>query len=99
MELIPWLYYTKYFPFCYKIVSSYTNDESTVMSIINDAFCEEPLQPYIDKICDELDTRLLISGYQAINQSVQVSNQCEILFIRGLFEFIEKYFVIELSTA
>lgn len=50
-----------------------------VFTIINDAFTEKPLQPYIDKICDKIEATMLVSGYQALNQSVVAKKNCKIL--------------------
>jgi len=50
-----------------------------VFTIINDAFSDKPLQPYIDKLCTELDSTLIVSGYQAISQEVQAPENCKIL--------------------
>lgn len=50
-----------------------------VFTIINDAFSEEPLQPYVDKLCKNIEARILISGYQALNQKVVAPKNCKIL--------------------
>ena len=58
-----------------------------VFTIINDAFTEAPLQPYIDKICDKISSTMLVSGYQALNQSVVAKESCKIL--PGLGDVVE----------
>lgn len=58
-----------------------------VFTIINDAFTETPLQPYIDKICDKISSTMLVSGYQALNQSVVAKESCKIL--PGLGDVVE----------
>lgn len=50
-----------------------------IFTIINESFAEKPLQPYVDKICKEFDSTLLLSGYQAMNQSVVGCQKCEVL--------------------
>jgi DNA-binding transcriptional MerR regulator len=50
-----------------------------IFTIINDSFAEKELQPYIDQILDEYNGKLIISGYQALNQSIQSTEQCKVL--------------------
>lgn len=58
-----------------------------VFTIINDSFSEKHLQPYVDKILDNLPVKFLLSGYQAFNQSVVASENCKILL--GLDDVIK----------
>ena len=50
-----------------------------IFTIINDSFAERPMQPYIEKITEEYEGKLLISGYQALNQSLESTEQFEVL--------------------
>jgi len=62
-----------------------------VFTIINESFAEIPLQPYVDKIAKEIDATLILSGYQALNQSVVASDKCRILStLDEVSMFIEK---------
>lgn len=62
-----------------------------IFTIINESFSEKPLQPYIDKIAAEFDATLILSGYQALNQSVVASDKCKILStLNHVLEFTDK---------
>ena len=50
-----------------------------VFTIINDAFADVPLQPYVDKICDSIDATFLVSGFQALSQSIVAPKNCFIM--------------------
>ncbi len=50
-----------------------------LFTIINDSFSEQEMQPYIDQILEEFDGKLIISGYQAVNQSIQSTENCLVL--------------------
>lgn len=50
-----------------------------VFTIVNDSLSGKALQPYVNKICNELDVKLVLSGYQAMNQSVVASDKCKIM--------------------
>lgn len=45
---------------------------SHIFTIFNDSFSETPLQPYIDSLLEKTgDAKILISGYQTIQQKIQ----------------------------
>lgn len=50
-----------------------------IFTIINDSFSERAMKPYIDKILQEYSGKLIISGYQAVNQSLESNEQYEVL--------------------
>lgn len=67
-----------------------------IFTIINDSFAERELKPYIDHILSQYDGKLIISGYQAVNQSLASTENCKILsslnevneYIKSLKELI-----------
>ena len=65
--------YKKLFTACKLVKPKY------VFTIINDAFSETPLQPYVDKINEEIDATFLLSGFQAMNQYIQENDKCKVL--------------------
>ncbi len=50
-----------------------------IFTIINDSFSEQEMQPYIDHLLGQFDGTLIISGYQAVNQSIKTTDRCRIL--------------------
>ncbi len=70
-----------------------------IFTIINESFSEKPLQPYVDKICQEFDSTLLLSGYQAMNQSIVASDTCKVLStLDQVLMFIDNLTEINLIT-
>jgi len=75
-------------------VSHYKPDY--VFTIINDSFAERPMKPYLEQITSEYKGKILVSGYQALNQSLESTEKYQVLssldevneYIAAIKEFI-----------
>lgn len=58
-------------------VDSYKPDY--IFTIINDSFSERAMRPYLEDISRQFSGKIIVSGYQAVNQSLESNEQYEIL--------------------
>lgn len=69
-----------------------------VFTIINDTYSEEPIQSFVNIICDEMiDSKVILSGYQVVKQTFDIPNNCVIL--KGLGEVKSMFSKINISIS